>query len=353
MAVKTLTRRKAVGVQNKPLRAGISGYGLAGRYFHSRFLKAAGFDLVGVVTTNPERIAQLSEDFPNAIACSSIEELLDLNLDLLVVASANIAHAPNAIAGLRAGCAVVVDKPMALSFEQAKEVAQVALETGSLLTTFFNRRWDSDALTVKKAINEGVLGKVFRIDSRFERFRPEANPNSWRERFPAHEGGGNLLDLQTHLVSLALDWFGPAQIVYSSVRAIRGLSDDDVVIVLKHGSGVDSYLSGSAIVGAPGPRIRLMGDKAALVISALDNQEPLLRQGINPELGGWKVDTSTPATLVRGEESEPYESVPGDYTPFYLQVAQAIRGNGVMPVSIQDALDVAEIIDKARAMSIR
>ena len=125
------------------------------------------------------------------------------------------------------------------------------------------------------------------------------------------------------------------------------------MIVLKHDSGVDSYLSGSAIVGAPGPRIRLMGDKAALVISALDNQEPLLRQGINPELGGWKVDTSTPATLVRGEESEPYESVPGDYTPFYLQVAQAIRGNGVMPVSIQDALDVAEIIDKARAMSIR
>ncbi len=337
----------------KPLRAGISGYGLAGRFFHSRFLKAAGFEVVGVTTKNSERVSQLHEDFPGAVACDTVDELISLGLDLLVVASANVAHAPNAIAGLRAGCAVVVDKPMALSYAQALEIANVAKETGSLLTTFFNRRWDSDALTVKKALAEGVLGNVFRIDSRFERFRPEANPNSWRERFPPSEGGGNLLDLQTHLVSLALDWFGPAQVVYSSVRTIRGLSDDDVVIVLKHDSGVDSYLSGSAIVGAPGPRIRLMGDNGALVISELDKQEPLLRSGINPEFGGWQVDTRTPALLVRGEESVSYEAVPGDYTPFYLQVAEAIRGNGEMPVSIQDALDVAKIIDKAREISIR
>ena len=96
-----------------------------------------------------------------------------------------------------------------------------------------------------------------------------------------------------------------------------------------------------------------MGDKGALVISELDKQEPLLRSGINPEFGGWQVDTRTPALLVRGEESISYEAVPGDYTPFYLQVAEAIRGNGEMPVSIQDALDVAKIIDKAREISIR
>lgn len=338
---------------NKPLRAGISGYGLAGRYFHSRFLRAAGFEIVGVVTKNPERISQLKEDYPDALACNSVEQLLEHDLDLLVVASANLAHQSDAIAGLRGGCAVVVDKPMAIDYEQAKELAEVARETGSLLTTFFNRRWDSDALTVKKAIREGVLGKVFRIDSRFERFRPDANSQSWRERFPPSEGGGNLLDLQTHLVSLALDWFGPAEIVYSSVRTVRGLSDDDVVIVLKHDSGVDAYLSGSAIVGAPGPRIRLMGDKGALVITELDKQEPLLRSGISPELGGWTIDTTTPALLVRGDESSAYEAVPGDYTPFYLQVAEAIRGNGAMPVSLEDALEVARIIDAARAMSIR
>ncbi len=340
-------------MNHKPLRAGISGYGLAGRYFHGPFLRAAGFDVVGATTKNPERVEQLKSDFPNAVAFESIDELLAQGLDLLVVASANVAHASEAIAGLRAGVAVVVDKPMGRTYAEAKSIADVAHETGSLLTTFFNRRWDSDALTIKKAIKEGALGNIFRIDSRFERFREEANPQSWRERSSAADGGGNLLDLQPHLISLVLDWFGPAKLVHSSVRSIRGLSDDDVVIVLRHDSGVDSYLSASAIVGAPGPRIRLMGDKGALVITDLDKQEPLLRAGTNPEIGGWTVDTSTPAALHRGDDVTPYAAVPGDYTQFYTEVAQAIRGSGVMPVSIQDALDVALLIDQAREASIR
>jgi predicted dehydrogenase len=340
-------------MSSRQLRAGITGYGLAGRYFHAPFLRAAGFDVVGATTSNAERISQLESDFPNAKALPTVEALLEQDLDLLVVASANVVHAQEAIAGLRAGVAVVVDKPMGRTYSEAKSIADVSLETGSMLTTFFNRRWDSDSLTIKKAIKEGILGNIFRIDSRFERFREEANPSSWRERSSAADGGGNLLDLQPHLVSLALDWFGPAKLVHASVRSIRGLSDDDVVLVLRHDSGVDSYLSASAIVGAPGPRIRLMGSKGALVIDDLDKQEPLLRTGTFPENGGWSVDTTTPAKLHRGAEVSDYPAVPGNYTEFYLAVASAIRGNGVMPVSIQDALDVALILEQAREMSIR
>jgi predicted dehydrogenase len=96
-----------------------------------------------------------------------------------------------------------------------------------------------------------------------------------------------------------------------------------------------------------------MGSKGALVIDDLDKQEPLLRAGTFPESGGWSVDTTTPAKLHRGTEVSDYPSVPGNYTEFYLAVASAIRGDGVMPVSIQDALDVALIIDQAREISIR
>ena len=340
-------------MSDRPLRAGIAGYGLAGRYFHAPFLRAAGFDVVGATTKNLERVAHLKADFPEARAFDSVASMLDQEIDLLVVASANVSHAADAIAGLRAGAAVVVDKPMGRTFTEAKLIADVAGETGSLLTTYFNRRWDSDALTIKKAIKSGILGNIFRIDSRFERFRAEGNPDSWRENSSAADGGGNLLDLQPHLISLVLDWFGPAKLVYSSVRSIRGLADDDVVLVLRHDSGVDSYLSASAIVGAPGPRIRLMGDKGSLVINDLDKQEPLLRAGVNPDKGGWKIDTTSPAQLVRGNESVPFDAVAGDYTHFYIAVADAIRGKGVMPVSIQDALDVALILDQARASSIR
>jgi predicted dehydrogenase len=194
-------------MNSQPLRAGITGYGLAGRYFHAPFLRSAGFDVVGATTTNPDRISHLKDDFPSAKACATLEELLSLNLDLLVVASANTAHASDAIAGLRSGAAVVVDKPMGRSYAEAQAIVEVARETGSLLTTFFNRRWDSDALTIKKAIGEGVLGNIFRIDSRFERFREDANPSSWRERSTAAEGEAtssisSLISFLLHLIGL-------------------------------------------------------------------------------------------------------------------------------------------------------
>ena len=335
------------------LRVGISGYGLAGRYFHAPLLKAAGYEIAGVLTRNEERKGHALADFPETKVVASINELLDLGLDLLVVASANIAHAEEAIAGLRAGVPVVIDKPMGRNLEETEKIVAVADETGVVVTTYFNRLFDSDALTVKKALAEGILGNVFRLDSRFERFRPASNPNSWREVNSPADGGGNLLDLGPHLVSLALNWFGPAEVTYASVRSIRGLADDDIVINLKHESGVDSYLSASAIIGADGPRIRLSGTNGSLVINDLDSQEPRLRKGEYPAGGVWTPPAITPAFIYRGETVTEYPAEPGNYSLYYSKVADAINGKGEWPVSADDALAVAKILDDARVFSIR
>jgi scyllo-inositol 2-dehydrogenase (NADP+) len=333
-------------------RVGIAGYGLAGRYFHAPLLKAAEFDVVGTLTTKPDRKAAAISDFPEISVVESIEELLKLNLDLLVVASANNAHASQAIAGLKAGVPVVVDKPMGRTLKETKEIIDFSKQVNVPVTTYFNRKWDSDALTIKKIIKEGTLGNIFRLDSRFERFKPELTPGSWRESQTASEGGGNLLDLQPHLVSTALDWFGPAELISSSVRSIRGGSDDDITLVLKHESGVDSYLSASAINGAPGPRIRVTGDRGSLIINDLDPQEPLLRSGKYPKGGQWSESTKSEAFLHLGDKVISYPSVDGNYSLFYIQVKQALSG-GVWPVTTDEALSVAEIIDKAREISFR
>ncbi len=335
------------------LRVGISGYGLAGRYFHAPLLKAAGFEIAGVLTRNPERTAHAKADFPDTEVVSTISDLLALELDLLVVASANVVHAEEAIAGLRAGVPVVVDKPMGRSLAETEEIIAVSKETGVMVSTYFNRLFDSDALTVKKAIAEGAIGNVFRLDSRFERFRPNSNPQSWREASSAADGGGNLLDLGPHLVSLALNWFGPAEVTYASVRSIRGLADDDIVINLKHESGVDSYLSASAIIGSDGPRIRLSGSNGSLVIQDLDGQESRLRSGEKPNGGVWTPPAVTPAFIHRGDQITEYPAEPGNYTLFYAAVRDAIVGTGTWPVTPDDALAVAKILDDARALSIR
>jgi predicted dehydrogenase len=239
---------------------------------------------------------------------------------------------------------------MGRTLSETQEIVNAGEKSGVAVSTFFNRRWDSDALTIKKVLASGVLGEVHRIDSRFERFRPELNAASWRENMSAADGGGQLLDLQPHLISTSIDWFGPAQLVTASVRSLRGGADDDSVLVLRHDSGTMSYLSASAVVGAPGPRIRILGTKGALVINELDPQEALLRAGKFPENGTWTLPTNSQAFIHRGEVVEEIESVPGNYGHFYKAVESAIITGSPWPIPNSDALLVAALIDQAREM---
>jgi predicted dehydrogenase len=335
------------------VRGGIAGYGLAGRVFHAPLLKGCGYEVASILTSNAERIAQAKSDFPQAEIFSDLDAFLDSDLDLVVIASSNAAHLPQTRAALERQIPTVVDKPMGRSVAEVKEMIALSEDKRTLLTTFFNRRWDSDSLTIKKLLISGELGTPFRFDGRFERFRPERNLASWRENLSPEDGGGLLLDLQSHLISTAIDYFGPAQLVSASVRSIRGGADDEVTVVLKHDSGVDSYLAASAVSGAPGPRVRLLGSKGALVINELDPQENALRAGEIPVGGVWAKPMTSAAAIHKGEEITPVESIPGNYAAFYTLVKAAIENGSAAPVSLSDVLRVAEIIEEARAISAR
>ncbi|MFM1797474.1 MAG: hypothetical protein RL733_1255 [Actinomycetota bacterium] len=337
------------------MKVGLVGYGLAGRFFHAPTLASAGFEVSTICARSIQRKTDAHADFPNAILVNSIEELLDEDLDLVVIASTNEVHAEHALQSINRGIPTVVDKPMGLNFQQTSEIFVAADRASVPVTVFFNRLWDSDALTLKQAVASGAIGKPFRLDSRYERFRPEVNPNSWREQNTSQDGGGLLLDLQSHLISTALDWFGDAELVYSAVRSVRGAADDDVVLVLKHHSGVDSYLSTSSIIGAPGPRIRLNGDQGTLVVKDLDHQESFLRKGLIPKHGEWMTadEITSEARILKGDSSYNFPGIPGNYPQFYRGVKEALELGIAMPVTSEFALRVAEIIDQARVMSVR
>lgn len=335
------------------LRVGLVGYGLAGRNFHAPLLKGVGLQLVSVLTTDRDRVVSAYSDFPDINVVSDLPALFAQNLDLVIIASINSVHVEQAIAALRAGIPTVVDKPVGRNLTETLEILRVSDETGVPVTAYFNRLYDSDSKTIKRVIANNEIGQIFRIDSRFERYRPNLAGQSWREQSSAAEGGGLLLDLQTHLVSTALDWFGPAELISASVRNIRGASDDDVVLVLRHNSGVDSYLSASAIVGAPGPKIRALGTNGALVIGQLDPQEALLRSGKYPVNGEWELSTKSEAAIIRGDETFAVAVEDGNYSEFYALVVGALNGINEWPVTKAEIIAVAEIIDRARELNFR
>lgn len=336
------------------LRVAIIGYGLAGRVFHAPLITATrGLALTSVVTSSPERQAQVVVDHPQARALSSAERLWERDdHDLVVIATPNESHVPLAYAAIDHGLPVVVDKPLAVSAQRAEQLVLRAHRAGVLLTVFQNRRWDSDHLTLLRLLEGGHLGTVFRYESRFERWRPKPRSGSWRESLPPDRGGGLLLDLGSHLVDQALTLFGAATHVYAEIDRRRGLpAEDDIFIALRHVSGTISHLQASALTGSPGPRLRVLGTDAAFVLTRLDSQEDRLRTGARPDtVADWGVEPEAHrGRLVTGDTSVPVPGEPGDWGRFYALLAGALHEGGPPPVDPADAVATLRVLEHARA----
>jgi predicted dehydrogenase len=336
------------------LRAAIMGFGLAGRFFHAPLIAATdGLVVASVVTSSAERQAQVSQEHPDARTLTSPAELWEIagEHDLVVVATPNDAHAVLAAEAIDRGLHVVVDKPLAMTFGEAEALVSRSEQSSRLLTVFQNRRWDSDQLTLARLLAEDRLGAVLRYESRFERWRPSASAESWRESTPPQLGGGQLLDLGTHLVDQALVLFGPVTHVYAEVEARRGApGDDDAFVALRHSHDVISHLHASAVAAASGPRLRVLGTKAAFVVQELDGQENALRSGARPdEVPDWGSEPQSRwGRLVNGEESVPVPSERGDWPQFYALLVRALRDGDPPPVDPRDAMATLRVIEAAR-----
>ena len=337
-----------------PLRTAIVGYGLAGRFFHAPLIAGTeGLVLATVVTSSPERRAQVSREHPGAHVLDSAGELWKVasDHDLVVIATPNRAHVSLAGEAIDHRLPVVVDKPLAMTSDEAAELIGRAERTSTLLTVFQNRRWDSDQLTLGRLLAEDRLGTVLRYESRFERWRPSASGESWRDTSPPELGGGQLLDLGSHLVDQALVLFGPVTHVYGEVEARRGAAgDDDAFVALRHAQGAISHLRASAITAAPGPRLRVLGTKAAFVVRELDGQEDALRAGARPDQGPeWGTEPEARwGQLVAGERSVRVPSERGDWPRFYALLVRALRDGGPPPVDPHDAVAALRVIEAAR-----
>ncbi|MEU2536444.1 Gfo/Idh/MocA family oxidoreductase [Streptomyces iakyrus] len=340
-----------------PLRVGLVGYGLAGSVFHAPLIAATeGLALDTVVTSNPERQQQARAEFPDVRLAATPDELFAraAELDLIVVASPNKTHVPLATTALKAGLPVVVDKPVAGTAAEARELAALAEERELLLSVFQNRRWDNDFLTLRKLLNEGELGDVWRFESRFERWRPKPK-GGWRESGDPTEIGGLLYDLGSHVVDQALVLFGPAASVYAEtdIRRPGAETDDDTFIAITHTNGVRSHLYVSATTAQLGPRFRVLGSSAGYVKYGLDPQEAALRDGLRPGSGWGTEDESLWGRVGSGESpvtggGRPEPTVPGDYPAYYAAVAKALLEGAPNPVTAREAAAALDVLEAAR-----
>ena len=335
------------------IRVALIGYGLAGACFHAPTIAVtAGLELVTIVTANPERRERAKREHPSAHVVDCADRIFEhaSEHDLVVIATPNRTHVPLAMSALAAGQAVVVDKPFAPTAEEARRVIAEARRRSLFVSVYHQRRWDSDTLTVRRLITEGALGDVLRFESRLERWRPMPT-RGWRESAERHDAGGLLYDLGSHLVDQALHLFGPVNSVYAELDQRRPGAgvEDDVFLALTHVSGIRSHLWASALAAHPGPRLRVLGNRAAYVKVDIDGQEAALVAGDRPDRPDWGVEPMTRwGRLEVDGEARPVPSEPGAYPQYYAAVVTALRDGGPPPVDPGDAVSGLEIIAAAQ-----
>ena len=217
---------------------------------------------------------------------------------------------------------------------------------------FHNRRWDGDFLTLRRLRDEGALGELLRLESRFERWRPEVDRGKWREGGTPEDAGGVLFDLGPHVIDQALELLGPARSVYAEVRTLRPGAevDDDFFLALEHESGARSHLWGTMMAAQAGPRLRALGTRAAYVKWGLDVQEAALREGADPRDPGFGEEPREAWGTLGADDDppRPVETEPGRYVEFYEGVERAIRENSAPPVPLEAGIATLEVIEAAR-----
>jgi predicted dehydrogenase len=316
-----------------------------------------GLALASVVTSNPERVAQARARYPGAQILPSADDLFADPHDLAVIAAPNRHHAPLALRAIEAGMHVVIDKPLAPSVGEAERVSSAAADAGVVASVFHNRRWDGDFLTLRRLVDEGALGSLRRLESRFERWRPEVDFGKWREGGSPEDAGGVLFDLGPHLIDQALELLGSARSVYAEVRVVRPGAevDDDLFVALEHESGASSHLWASMVAAEAGPRIRALGSEAAYVKHGLDVQEDALRSGAGPADPGFGEEPREAwGLLSAGDDAKPVKTERGRYVEYYERMERAIRGRAnaspaeLPPVPLAAGIETLRIIEAAR-----
>ena len=332
---------------NKPIRTVLSAFGMSGKVFHGPLLSAhSGFEISGIV----QRTKVDSHDYcTDAQIFKSLKHaLVDIKPDLVIVNTPPFLHFEETKMALEMGCHVVVEKPFATSVSEAEILIKLAEKNGKMLTAFQNRRWDSDFLTVKKLKESDILGKWIHFETNFNRYRPEVEPQTWKEA--RQPGSGLVWNLGPHLIDQALQLFGFPVAVTAFIRKIRpGAQVEDAFHIVLHYTDLVAELKSSYMVPDFALKYKIQGELFSFQKDGMDIQESQLKSGKSCLDSDYGVELPEFRGTIRkqgfkGLELEYFENERGNYLDFYDAVFECIRTGGKPPVRTNEIMNVMRVI---------
>lgn len=330
-------------------KLGIIGYGGMAGWHHENSKRIGDLEVTAVYDIDPERNKVAEER--GLRAYTTLEEFLNTgDFDIVLVASPNNFHKEHSIAAMEKGKHVICEKPVAMSSAELEEMMAVAKHHGVLFTIHQNRRWDRDYRIIRKAIEDGMVGKPYTIESRVH--GSGGVIHGWRAYKVA--GGGMLLDWGVHLIDQIM-YMIPEKVsnVFARMYNIRTPEVDDYFkAVLTFESGLSAQIEVGTYCLKTLPRWYVNGDLGSVYINGWECDGAVLHakklamewepEVVQTAAGPTRTMAPRPKEAI---EELPLPQVETDWADYYKNVLAVIDGREELIVKPEEALRVFKIME--------
>jgi len=182
-------------------RVGFLGTGWIGRHRMQAMIDSGAIEAAAICDPSETCRSEAAAAAPGAAIVDSLDAMLDLGLDGLVIATPSALHADQAIRALQSGAAVFCQKPLGRNAGEARAAVAAARRADRLLAVDFSYRLTAAMQAITPLVRGSELGEIFAVDLVFHNaYGPD------KEWFydRARSGGGCVIDLGVHLIDLAL-----------------------------------------------------------------------------------------------------------------------------------------------------
>ena len=345
------------------IKVGILGLGRAGFCMH--FPEISRYPELFTIVAGADPLFNRAEELQKKCGAKpyhNIDELLaDPEVELLTVASRSGNHVKHALQGLAAGKYVLVEKPIAVNYAEALQLAEADKKYPGKLFFRHNRRFEAGFNFIRELIASGKIGEVFEIKLRRLSFQLR---NDWQ--VIAACDGGQMNNWGPHLIDQALQLLeSPVKDIWCDRKHVVAAGDmeDHFRILLRGENGrlADIQISGACAIEEP--YFTIYGTRGTLVCR---NDSELSYRWVTPEqdVKSPQADTGTPAILP-GEPSagamssplnwrwgtimvEPKDGV--ETSHIWKHLYASIREGAPFPIKTAEALEVVRVTEEAKKL---
>jgi UDP-N-acetyl-2-amino-2-deoxyglucuronate dehydrogenase len=255
---------------SSPLGFGIIGLGMIADFHAQAIAQLDGAKLVGIATRNADKARAFAAKHRAAFATTDIAALVARpDIQVVCITTPSGSHLEPALAAIRAGKHLVIEKPIEIDLPRTDEILRAAEQAGVWIAPIFQSRFGEGARTVKAAIDAGRLGRLVLASNYVKWHRTREYYTAPRGNY-ANDGGGAVINQAIHGLDL-LQWFAgmPVEVFAWTTRRVYTHIEveDTAVATLRFASGaLGGFEASTALWPGWSRRHEIAGEHGSVVL---------------------------------------------------------------------------------------